>query len=229
MSVKYTIDIFARLQRDLAPLVPKEVKADMQQAITQMKENYDLTIDELEDTIISFGKKIWPYRKAFEEFLDTHEAAVGEGFLVAGLSREMKQRYRDFKAYGGTLRDLHVGSPATFFSAEERGFLCEALVEMNLNIRRHTTQSVLSVERQKYENKVVEFQIILDDIEKRLDTLRLMAEGEQEHPELAAEIREQIKSFEFGLCLLGPAHQYEAVCNAEEHFVGRKKEKVFSS
>ena len=52
-----------------------------------------------------------------------------------------------------------------------------------------------------------------------------MADDEQEHPELAAEIRSQIRAFEYGLCLLGPAHHYEAVCQAEEHFIGRKEEK----
>ena len=209
----------------MPPSVPAGIKEDMTQALEQLRDNYDLTLVELEQTVIAFGKKLWPYRKAFEEFIDSYEAKSGEKFLLGTLSPALKKRYHEFKKYGGTLRDLHVGSPAEFFTSEERSDLCEALIKMNQDVRAHATQAVLAGDKIRYEKKVVEFQIILDDIEKRLDTLRLMAEDEQEHPELAAEIRAQVLSFEQGLCLLGPPHHYDAVCAAEEHFVGRKEEK----
>lgn len=224
-SVRHTLWIFERLRSETPPLVPKEISADMDQALEQIRSNFDLTLEELEGTFIVFGKKLWPYRKAFEEFLDVSEARLGEKFLLAQLSRGLKQRYEAFKTHGGELRDLHTGSPASFFTASERNELCSALVEMNHEIRKHTVQAVLATERRRYEQRVVEFQIILDDIEKRLDTLRRMADDEQEHPELASEIRAQIRAFEYGLCLLGPEHRYEAVCMAEEHYLGRKEEK----
>ncbi len=223
--VQHTLWIFERLRKDVPPLVPAEIVDDIDQAIEQIRSNFDLEIKELDKTVIVFGKKLWPYRKAFEEFLDVYEAQLGEKFLLGKLTKNIANRYQEFLAHGGTLRDLHTGNPASFFTPEERTELCMALVEMNKSVRDHAAQAVVTGDRQRYEKKVVEFQIILDDIEKRLDTLRTMADDEQEHPELAEEIREQILSFEYGLCLLGPAHSYEAVCSAKGHYVGRKHEK----
>lgn len=223
--VKPTLEIFERLCDDLPPLFPKEIGADLERAREQMLLNHGLTIEELEDTMIAFGKKIWPYRRAFEEFVEIYEGKLGEKFLMGKLSPTMKQRYKQFKEYGGTFRDLHSGAPASFFSADERGNLCASLVDVRRDIRDHARQAALSVDRRKYEDRILEFQTILDDIEKRLDTLRLMAEDEQEHPELAAEIRAQVQGFEHGLCFLGPRVDYEAVCNAAPHFEGRKLEK----
>ena len=59
-------------------------------------------------------------------------------------------------------------------------------------------------------------------MENRLNALRLMADMEGEHPELAAEIRDQIRAFEQGFALLGPKVRHDAVCNAEGHFQERK-------
>lgn len=226
-AVQHTLDIFARLTREIPPLVPNIIKEDIKQAFEQMSHNYDLSLEELEKTVIVFGKKLWPYRKAFEEFFDIYESKFGEKFLLGTLSVELKKRYKEFKEYGGEFRDLHTGNPAAFFSSKERVVLCDSLIKVNDDIGAHTAQAVVTTDRINYEKKVVQFQIILDDIEKRLDSLRLMADDEQGHPELAKEIRQQVLSFEYGLCLLGPPHHFDAICNAEEHFMGRKQEKKF--
>ena len=225
-SVKHTLDIFAHLIKKLPPLLDKNIKDDCHQAYEQMEHNYDLDMIELEKTIIVFGKILWPYRRAFEEFFNIYESKFGEKFLIGSLTPALKKRYKEFRDYGGVFRDLHSGNPALFFASTERTSICHSLISVNDDIIRYTTQAVLTSDRAKYEKRIVEFQIILDDIEKRLDSLRLMADKEsQEHPELAAEIREQVLSFEYGLCLLGPPHHYDAICRAEEHFVGRAREK----
>jgi hypothetical protein len=225
-SVKHTIDIFRLLTREFPPFVPKELKQDIKQAYEQVQHNFDLSLEEVEHTVIVFGKKLWPYRKAFEEFFNIYESKFGEKFLIGALTPTLKKRYKEFKEYGGVYRDLHTGNPSVFFEATERHNICKAIISVNENIRLHTVQAIMTVDRIRYEKRVVEFQLILDDIEKRLDSLRLMADDEQEHPELATEIREQVKSFEHGICLLGPPHHYDAICRSEEHFVGRKKEKM---
>ncbi len=224
-AVKHTIDIFERVMRELPPLVPKEVVIDMNHALEQIRLNFDLTLIELEDTMIIFGKQVWPYRRAFEEFVSTCEGRLGETFLLAKVSSNLKKKYKDFIVYGGDYRDLHSGAPVDFFKTKERLELGAILVEVKIDLRKHTAQEVLSTRRKEYEEKVIEFQTILDDMEKRLNSLRVMADSEQEHPQLAAEIRENIRGFEYGLTALGPHPDHHAVCNAEEYFQGRKKYK----
>lgn len=227
-AVQHTLTIFQRLYDELPPLVPESIVSDMRQALEQLEHNVNLTLPEIEEIMIAFGKKVWPYRRAFEETLDVYEGKLGEKFLIGRLSRPLKQRYQEFLGYGGSFRELHGAVPITFFTPEERGEFCGVLVEVRNDLRKYASQAVLTNDRGRYEDRVLEFQTILDDIEKRLETLRLMADNEQEHPELASEIRAEVKSFEYGLCLLGPRHSYAAVCNAEDHFVGRKQEKKFA-
>ena len=221
--IRHTLAIFERMSGNMPPLVPTQIAADMQTALTQMRHNMDLSLEEVEDTMIVFGKHLWPYTRAFNEFVEVEEGKLGEKFLLGKLSPRMKKRLREFFAYGGTFRDLHRGHPAVFFMPEERQELCVALVDVGQEVLAHTRQLVVSSERPAYEQRVVEFETILDDMERRLDTLRQMADNEQEHPELASEIREQIRAFEYGMCLLAPPVSYDAVCNAQEHFEGRKQ------
>lgn len=220
--VKHTIDIFERILNDLPPLVPKDVSDDMEHALEQIKLNVDLTLLEVEDTMIVFGKAIWPYRRAFDEFVSTCEGKLGEQFLSARLTKSMKHRYKEFTAHGGEYRQLHSGALVDFFTPEERQELTLVLITVRQELQKHTAQEVLSTRQHEYQDKIVEFQTILDDMEKRLDSLRLMADDEQEHPQLAAEIREHIRSFEYGLTALGPHPDHDALCNAEEYFHGRR-------
>lgn len=224
-SVRYTLAIFRRLFQSLPPLVPRERRDDMKQALEQMEHNMSLSLDELEDTMIVFGKQVWPYRRAYQEFYDLYDGRLGEQMLRQALFPAMKKKYDLFLAHGGSYRDLHGGGPLGFFESEERMALCEALVEVRQTLREYVSQAVVTEEREEYQARIYEFHEILDDMEARLATLRTMADNEQEHPELAAEIREQVRAFEYGLCALHHEPSYDAVCQSAEHFEGRKREK----
>lgn len=223
-SAKHTLDIFKRMYDRLPPLVPEEIKKEMEHALEHLEDDASLGLQEMEDMQVAFGKKIWAYWKAFEEFVNIEEGKIGEKFLLGKLDLDIRKKYKEFKEHGGTYRDLYSGDPATFFNTEERGKLCVALVDVDQEVRDYVRQTVLSTDRKKYEERVVEFQTILDDIEKRLHNLLIMAEDEEEHPQVAEEIRDKVRAFEHGLCLLGPHTQYEAVCGAEEHFIGRRQD-----
>lgn len=224
-SVQHTLNIFEKLYRDLPPLVPQEVVRDMEKALEQIRHNHTLTLDELEDTMIIFGKATWPFRQAFQEFLDLYEGRMGEQLIMQVMFPSLRKKYKEFKAHGGTFRDLHGGGPLEFFSPDERVALCEVLVESQRALQDHARQAVISTDKDDYLARVYEFQIILDDIEKRLDTLLVMADNEQEHPELASEIRAGVRGFEYGLCSLAQHTDYAAVCQSVEYYQGRKVDK----
>jgi hypothetical protein len=140
------------------------------------------------------------------------------------LSTKLQERYHDFKRYGGTLRDLHSGRPADFFTSEDRGELCTALVDTQTELRDYVHRSLIGLEKTRYLRRVNEFKAILEEIKRHLGMLSELADKEQDHPTLADEIRSRVKGFEYGLCLLGPELDYEAVCQSMEFFKGRKHE-----
>jgi len=223
--IKHTIDIFQHMSNNLPPLLPKEVKKEIDHALDHLHNDYTISLENVEDIVISLGKKVWPYWKAFQELVDMEQGKLGEKFLLGKLSPDLKKRYKEFKEYGATFHDLYFGGAVTFFNIEERGEILTQMIETNQEVRKYMIQSVLTKERKKYEGLILDFQEILDDVEKRLDSLRLVAEDEEEHPSLADEIRDQVRSFEFGLCLLGPNLRHEEVNLMEDFFFERKGEK----
>ncbi len=220
--IQHTQVIFEHLCAELPPGLPRELREEINQAKEQVKNNVALTLSELEDTMVYVGKKLWPYREAFQEFYRIYEGSLGEAYLLRKFSLPLKKKYEGFKALGGNFRDLHSGTNVNFFTPEDRTQICEALIAVEEEIRAYTVQSVLSGDERRYAKRIEEFSKIQSDIELRLSGLREMADMEGEHPELAAEIRDQIRAFEQGFALLGPSVRHDAVCNAEEHFVGRK-------
>jgi len=223
-KIKHTINIFERMYNNLPPLVPKEIKLEIKHALEHLHNDYTVSIEDVEEIVIVLGKKVWPYWKAFDELFSMTQGKLGEKFLLGKFTPGLKKRYNEFKEHGANYHDLRLGGPMGFFELEERQKISADFVDVDSDIRKHVIQEVLTTERRKYENLIISFQEILDDIEKRLDTLRLMAEDEEEHPNLADEIREQVKAFEFGLCLLGPNTKYEEVCESKEYFLERKND-----
>lgn len=223
MLISSTIQIFERLVRDIPPLVPRQIADESRQALEQVRSNMHVKVDELEQTMVSVGMKLWPYREAFLEFYRVYESEVGEKALLQKLPYHIKKQYLLSREHGGSFRDLHSGCVLVGgFSSEDHVILCGALVDIQKEVWRYTVQAVLTKDRARYEKRIAEFQSIFFDIEKKLDGLRDMTQKEGEHPELVQEMKEHIRGFEQGLCLLGPKLDYEALCNSEDHFEARR-------
>ncbi len=217
-----TLALFRRLYNNLPPLFPADLKKKMGDSLERLSVDESATLDDVEDTMIAFGYEVWPWNKAYQEFLDVAEHEVGEKFFLPKLPPETQDKFRDFKAYGGSLRDLHSGRPAEYFESEERVRLCVALVELQYDLRRYLEQELKGVSQKKYLARVVAFEYLLDEIKVNLGHLRHLADNEQDHPTLANEIRAQVRAFEEGLCLLSPEMSHEAVCQSVDFFHGRK-------
>lgn len=227
--VHHTLGVFKLLTDKMPPLVPEDCEKAAKETYAKCCEDHNLSLPELENHIVSFGKQLWPYRQSFGEFCNIHQNQLGEKFLLGVLPLDLKKHYSEFKEYGGGFDALYHGSAADFFSPEERDILYSSVLRVKDDVRRHTIQAVVTHERPHYEKKIAWFKEKLADIEKRLQNLHLMAANENSHPSLVAEIKEQIKAFEHGLCLLGPSHHYNEICDAEDYFVGRKLDKNYSS
>lgn len=226
--VKHTLNIFKFLTEKMPPLVPDNLGHGAKEVYIKCCEKHDLSLPELESHIVLFGKGLWPYRKSFEEFYNIHENHLGEKFLLGVLPRELKKQYLEFKEYGGGFNELYHGNVSDFFDVDERNILYASVLKIKEDVRRHTIQAVVTNDKPHYKKRIAWFAGKLADIERHLQTLHLMANKEQNHPGLVFEIKEQIKAFEHGLCLLGPAHHYNEILNAEEHFLGRKEERNLS-
>ena len=219
-----TIQLFEYLYNHLPPLVPEDLVVAMKKELDTLENNNQVTLLEVEDTMIQFGYEVWPWNQAYKFFLTIAEEQLGEHFLLPTMSNGLQDRYVAFKAFGGTLPDLHSGRPASFFTSEERGELCEKLVNMKVQLKEYLNRDLVGVHKNKYLAKVEEYKILLEKIKFNLESLRNFVEKEEDGSSLVGEINAKIKDFEHSLCLLGSEMDYEAVCQAHDFFAGRKFE-----
>lgn len=219
-----TINIFRHFYEKLPPLFPAAMSGKIAHALEHVENDPTVTLEEIEKTMITFGYQAWPWNQAYQEFFMVAEATVGEHFLVSKFTPELRRRYEEFKRYGGTLRELHSGRPADFFSGEERTDVCAALIETQAELRDYVDREIASVHREKYLKRVAEFSSVLEEITANLEQMNGLASAEQDHPALAEQIRSRVRAFEYGLCFLGPDVGSEAVCQSVGFFAGRKHE-----
>lgn len=219
-----TIYLFRYLFEHLPPLFPEEDRIKMKHALEHLENDPTVSIDSLEDTMVAFGYLAWPWNQAYQEFLALAEGEVGEHFFLPRLSPGLQEKYNEFKTYGGNLRELHSGRPAEYFENDERVELCVGLVEMQKDLREFVDRKIVGIEKKKYLNRVEDFKKVLSNIREKLNEMVVLAEKEQDHPNLANEIRERVRMFEHGLCHLAPALDCEAVCQSVDFFHGRKQD-----
>ena len=205
-------------------IFPPEIGGEIKNELENLSPRADMTLAEIENKMIKFGYDIWPWNQAYKFFLAAVEEKLGEHFFLPKLSGGLREKYLSFKDFGGALKDLQTGRPASFFTSEERSELCAVLVEMRRELRGYLDRELVGIGREQYLDKVEEYQDLLEKIKLNLNALRGLARNESDHPVLAEEIKGRVRDFEHGLCWLGAELNYETVCQAQDFFAGRKIE-----
>lgn len=218
-----TISLFAQLVDNLPPLLPEDLVYKIRRELKNIQAE-PVSLSQLEEKMIEIGYEIWPWSQAFREFEKLTEEKIGEEFLLANLNPSLQNKYFEYLNLGMTLKDIHSGRTASYFNDEERLEMTQALIEMDILVREFATREVVGMKKENYLAKIEEFKNILLEIRSGLERLRHLAEKENDHPMLANEITERVRSFEHGLCWLAPSFDHEEVARAHDFFVGRKQD-----
>lgn len=220
-----TIRIFKIYYDKLPPLVPADVVDQMKKSLERMEKKSDATLEEVENTMIEFGYKVWPWQKAQKEFLARGQDEMAEHFLLPRLTAELQEKYAKYRDLGMTMSDLYSGRPALeYFSSDERLALGTAMVDAWIDLDNYVDHQISGLEKEVFLNRVRELEEVLESIRIKLDLLKKMADAESEHVSLAREIHSRVRSFEQGLCLLAPEIDHDEVSRSVEFFQGRKKD-----
>lgn len=215
----YSVSFFEQLYHDLPPLFPKADREVMRHALEHMQQEHSVSADDIEHTIITFGMKIWPYRRAFEEFYEKIEQRRADEFFEAHARQHqaLLSWWKEWRGQGHHVAALlrGTGSACGAFSSEELAALCNVCVSVKQDLQHATTALVSGQERAAYERRAVEFKVLQEAIQERLERLREVANDAEEHPRLATEIRHAVRDFEKGLAFLRPHTTFEEVCHWE--------------
>lgn len=218
-----TIQLFSQLVDNLPPLLPDDLVYRIRKELKNIQSE-PISLEKLEEKMVQIGYEIWPWNQAFREFLRVTEAKMGDEFFSAHLNGGLQKKYYEYRRLGMTWEDIHTGRTAAYFDEDGRLEVAKALVATHKAVKDFATREVVGMKKENYFKKAEEFKSILIKIKDGLGRLRDLAINEGDHPMLANEIRERVKSFEHGLCLLAPEFEHEEVIQAHEFFVGRKQE-----
>jgi len=223
-AVQHTLNIFKQVYRNLPPLVEGDVRRDMRQKIEEIIADEKITLEELEDFMIFYGKQIWPYVQAFEEIYHIYHEKLSEKIFLAKASKNIVRKYQTIKETGVKFLDIFSGALHHFFSHEERIELMDLLISLKIDIRKHATQAVLTHEKERYEEKIEKYGKMVGDINSVIQDLHQFA-NEEDDENLSLDVRDKVRAIEYSLAFLGPKINYHEILDLPEYYVGKKHEK----
>jgi len=218
---KHTLQIFRHLGNNLPPLFPDELAQNLRLSLESFENRDDFLLEDLEKEMIKHGFNVWPFYKAHKDFLDKAIEEMGDHFLEPQLSDSTKDKYTDFKNYGGDWHDIYSGRAAEYFEPEERVDIGRALVETKNKLKDYVKQDIHGLSKDRYLERVNKYHFILAEIKNELDVLRDLA-AKEDHEALAEQIQAKIEDIEHSFAHLGKELQYHEIFNAVEFFRGRK-------
>ena len=128
-----TIYIFKNLHRNLPPLFPEEIKREMADALAAFEQK-PTTLERLEDAMARFGYKIWPWNKAYREFIEGTRKRMGGHFLTTksdlAINQALVEIRREIRNF--TDQELHSTEKNKYLNrvnelAAEAGLIREVL------------------------------------------------------------------------------------------------------
>lgn len=220
-----TIKIFRHFVNNISPVTPADMFEKVNTAVEYLENNGGRSTEEVEEMMIKFGYELWPWNKAYREFLILAEDEVGEHFLLPRLTTPLQDKFFNYKDYGLTWRDFYSGRLLPhYFSAEERLELMPAFVEMRRDLRHYVSHQILGLARADYLNRVEGHRSLLEKIKMSFQKLRDLASRATHHGNFSKDIEARVRGFEYGLCFLGPELKYRDVEEAVDYFHGRERE-----
>ncbi len=220
---KHTLQLFRHLYENLPPLFPEDLNEEMRNSIEGFEQRDDLTLQEVEREMVKHGFSVWPFYKAHKDFMEESIEKMGDHFLEPHFDDELKEKYSNFKGYGGNWHDLYSGRAADYFTEDERIQIAHALVQAKNKLGEYVARDVKGISKDKYLERVQKYHFVLDEIKGELDELRKLADKE-DHDILAEQIRAKIGDVEHSFAHLGKELQFHEIFNAVDFFIGRKQE-----
>jgi len=223
-AVQHTLNIFKQVHRNLPPLVDVKLREEMKAKIEELVDTGKVTLEELEDIMIFYGKKVWPFVQAFEDIYHVYHEKLSEKIFLAKASKSIIGKYNTIKETGVNFFDIFSGTLHHFFSHEERMELLDLLISLKRDIRQHATQAVLTHEKTNYEEKIDKYGQMVQDINKVIEDLHKFANEEKDN-NLALDVLDKARTIEYSLAFLGPKINYPEILDLLDYYKGKKEEK----
>lgn len=191
----YTLAILKHiLNKTEHTLFPEARLEEMKKEYTQMTADAAVTQTQIEDTLIRFGKEIWPYQEGLEELYRRHGRVLEEQRVKEKLNPLLQTKYAQFLAAGGSLADFRQGAATeTYFTPEEKFALGQAVLEAHATTLQEIASSCRADKQHECAEVIADHQQKLARMEKKIEALRALATSSEKW---RSEIEDKIHTFE---------------------------------
>ena len=214
----FSLNILKALIDSAPKAFPAEKRTEMGKSYEALLANLQASQAEIEETMIAFGKEIWPYRKAFWKMHDIY-GSKREGVIVKEkLSPELRSKFLEFVSGGGDLEDFRHGAVLEeTFTPEEKFTLGQAELEAHDQVDAEIETMCQGEKQAEFQEMVNGFQAFRDKLIEKINILKGMA---QQAPKWAGEIEEKARTFEEGFSLLEKSYNIEDIDGAVDYYQG---------
>lgn len=210
-----------KILSSLPPFFPEEKTLRLSTLIKEKDE--EMLKTQAENQLIKLGYELWPYKKAFSDFVKLAEEEVADHFLLPLLPEDTVLAYEKYREFGMKFSDLYSGAATDYFPSDEHMDLMRAVSVVKEKIDKYAYRQITSLAENVYHKKVKEYSHFISKVKKELEHLKDMSEKEKDFPVLSGEIKEKVRIFEESICGMGSDINLTDVFNLKEFFTERKK------
>jgi len=214
---QYTLDLLRSVIHQMPAAFPQDRHAEMDAKLNELEANTSATQEEIEATIITFGKEIWPYMEAYEQFYRGYGEAREREAMRAKLSEPARAAFDKFVNDGGKVEDVRGGAKFEELLAPDiRAEVVRAELDSHDAVHEEIEKIIADQSAGEFAGYVEEHRKKLAAIEQKIGELRALSTRMEKW---APEILDKAKTFELGFGYVERAPTLEDVTREFQYYV----------
>jgi len=220
MNDKYTLQLF-RFLLNKKPVGLTDDLVDEGEGLYSQLSASEYTEQQVEASVIAYGKKVWAYRQAAATFAEQFGKEKHDEFFVSLLSPELAKKWQEFAGRGWSVRDFREGNRfEQFFTPEENVAIEQASIETEKAMYDYLTRLATGEQKQVYDGLLAQYKQEQAQIEGKIEELKkcVSEPGEKWDAELAG----AVLFFERGLAEIEARPTVQKVQEKIDFYQGQK-------
>lgn len=201
------LDQFKNSIEKLVPLTPPEIIEEARTIVSELESDNNTTVEQIRQAFVLFGKKEYPYRKAYEALCAGDEEQRLQEIVLERVDDGTKALMEAVTKYGVHILDFVSSSQFEELPSDAQIKIDNALREAHDVLNKQCDERAMK-RQDDFQALVKQWTKEANEVQMMIDSLRAMAERDETYaPDILAKARE----FEEGWSMLEPDPTKEAV------------------
>ncbi len=192
----FTINLLKNLILSAPITFPAARKSEMLKRVDAYLADPLAPLEQIKETVINFGKELWPYRASYEKIYEQYGRKPEEEKIASFLSKELKEKYKKFLEDRGNIEKMKSDADwEIYFAPTEQAAMVEAELKAHDEIHADIQKMILGSSQAEYQALLEQYKNEERQIEERLGQLEKIA---GRAPDFAEEIAGKVEAFKEG-------------------------------